>query len=208
MNQVASTGGNPPTRADARRNRRRLLDSAIEVILEAGGEPSRDAVVKRAGVGIGTLYRHFPDQQQLLRAVALEVIDRTIEHGEAALVETATGGEALRRYLHAAIDTGLGAVNIVQPLIDDPDWPDRRAAARDVLDRLVGAAKRDGAIDDDVTATDITLAAIRFCRPLAVGLDLADERAIAHQQLDRYLDGLAAEHRVGTTPQAPTKTQS
>lgn len=178
-------------RADARRNRRRLLDAAIEVILEVGGEPPREAVAQRAGVGIGTLYRHFPDRQQLLRAVALEVIDRTIEHGETALVEAATGGEALRRYMHAAIDTGLGAVNVVYPLIDDPDWPDRHAAARDVLDRLMETAARDGAIDD-VMATDVALAVIRFCRPLAVGLDPADERAIAHQQLDRYLDGLAA----------------
>lgn len=192
MRGAGSSAGNPPARADAQRNRRRLLDAAIEVVLEVGGEPSRDAVAQRAGVGIGTLYRHFPDQQQLLRAVALEVIDRAIEQGETALVEAATGGEALRRYMHAAIDTGLSAVNIVHPLIDDPDWPDRRAAAQDVLDRLIQTAERDGAINSDVTATDVALAAIRFCRPLAVGLDVADERAIAHQQLDRYLDGLAA----------------
>jgi AcrR family transcriptional regulator len=180
-----------PARADARRNRRRLLDAAIELILQIGAEPSRDAIAQRAGVGIGTLYRHFPDQQELLRAVALEVIDRTIEAGETALVEASSGSDALRRYMHAAIDTGLGAVNIVYPLIDDPDWPDRRATARDVVDRLLEAAERDGAIDD-VTATDVAFAVIRFCRPLAVGLDVADERAIAHQQLDRYLDGLAA----------------
>lgn len=195
MTDAGSSAGNPPARADARRNRRRLLDAAIEVILAVGGEPSRDAVAQRAGVGIGTLYRHFPDQQQLLRAVALEVIDRAIEQGETALAEAATGGEALRRYMHAAIDIGLGAVNIVHPLIDDPDWPDRRAAARDVLDRLIESAERDGAIDDDVTSSDVALAVIRFCRPLAVGLDLADERAIAHEQLDRYLDGLAARAR-------------
>lgn len=192
MLETGSNAGNPPTRADARRNRRRLLDAAIEVILAVGGEPSRDAVAQRAGVGIGTLYRHFPDQQQLLRAVALEVIDRTIEEGETALIEAPTGGQALRRYMHAAIDTGLGVVNIVHPLIDDPDWPDRRAAAQDVLDRLIETAELDGAIDDDVTATDVALAVIRFCRPLAVGLDMADERAIAHEQLDRYLDGVAA----------------
>lgn len=195
MPDTASIVGGKPTRADARRNRKRLLDAAIEVILAAGGEPSRDAIAQRAGVGIGTLYRHFPDQQQLLRAVALEVIDRTIEQGEAALLDAATGGGALRRYMHAAIDAGLGAVNIVHPLIDDPDWPDRRAGARAVLDRLVEAAQHDGAIDNDITATDVALAVIRFCRPLAVGVDPADERAIAHQQLDRYLDGLTAPTR-------------
>jgi AcrR family transcriptional regulator len=180
-----------PARADARRNRRRLLDAAIELTLEIGGDPSRDAVAQRAGVGIGTLYRHFPDRQSLLRAVVLDVLDRTIDEGNAALAESATGGEALRRYLHAAIDHGLGVVNVVHGLLDTTDWPDRRAAAHDMLDRLVAIARRDGALDHDVTAADIALATIRFCRPLAIGLAVTDERAVAHRQLDTYLDGLA-----------------
>jgi AcrR family transcriptional regulator len=182
----------PLMRADARRNRQLLLDATIELVLEVGGEPSRDAVAERAGVGIATLYRHFPDQQALLRAAAIEVLDRVIEEGRAALDAAATGGEALRRYLHAAIDSGLGAVNILYPLLDDHDWPEQREAARDLLDRLVDAAVRDRSIPSDCTATDLALAAIRFCRPLAVGLDPAAERAIAHRQLEHYLDGLAA----------------
>jgi len=184
-----------PLRADARRNRRRLLDAAVELILEVGGEPGRDAVARRAGVGIGTLYRHFADGQQLLRAVALDVLDRTIEAGETALAESSSGTEALRRYLHAAVDTGVGAVNVVHPLLDDTDWPERRAAARAVLDRLAAAARRDGAIGDDVTGGELALATIRFCRPLAIGLCAADERALAHRQLDVFLDGLAAAAR-------------
>jgi AcrR family transcriptional regulator len=178
-------------RADARRNRQSIVDAAIEIVLEVGGAPSRDAVAERAGVGIATLYRHFPDQPQLLRAIAVEVLDRAIAEGRAALAEETTGGDALRRYLHAAIDAGLGAVNIVFPLLDDHDWPEQRDAARDVLDALVAAAIVDGAVDRELTATDIALAAIRFCRPLAIGRAAGDERMIAHQQLDCYLDGLA-----------------
>ncbi|MCO8129398.1 TetR/AcrR family transcriptional regulator [Acidimicrobiia bacterium EGI L10123] len=190
MQHATPSPAERPLRADARRNRRRLLDAAIALILELGGEPSRDAVAERAGVGIGTLYRHFPDRHSLLRAVALDVIDRTVERGEAALAESTSGGEALRRYLHDAVDSGLGVVNVVHALLDRTDWPDRRAAAQHVLDRLIDRARRDGAIDHDVTATDIALAAIRFCRPLAIGLDPAEERAIAHRQLAAYLDGL------------------
>jgi AcrR family transcriptional regulator len=177
-------------RADALRSRRRLLDAAIEVILKIGGEPARDAVARRAGVGIGTLYRHFPDQQTLLHAVVVDVLDRTIDAGNAALAGSATGGEALRRYMHATIDTGLGVVNIVHPLLDTTNWPDQHAAARDMLDRLVNLARADSAVDDVVTATEIALATVRFCRPLAIGLDPAHERTIAHRQLDTYLDGL------------------
>ncbi len=192
MVSVDSSPDSPTIRADARRNRRRLLDAAIELILDIGGEPSRDAIAQRAGVGIATLYRHFPNRQELLRAVVLDVLDRTIDAGNAALAEsaTATATQALRRYMHATVDTGLGAVNIIHPLLDDPSWPDRHRAAHDLLNRLLDAARHDGAIDDDITATDIALATIRFCRPLAIGLDSKAEQAIAHRQLDIYLDGL------------------
>jgi AcrR family transcriptional regulator len=179
-------------RADSRRNRRRVLDAAIALILEIGGEPTRDAVAHRAGIGIATLYRHFPDRQALLRAVVLDVLDRTIAEGHAALDASATGAEALRRYMHAAVDTGLGVVNVVHALLDTPDWPDRRIAAQDLLDRLVDAAHREGAMDPGVTPHDIALATIRFCRPLAIGLDPAEERAVTHRQLTTYLDGLLA----------------
>lgn len=190
MRNVAPGSSDQPLRADARRNRRRLLDAAIELILEIGGEPPRDAIAQRAGVGVGTLYRHFPDRQLLLRAVALDVLDRTIERGEAALLESPDGGEALHRYMHDAIDAGLGVINIVHALLEDTSWPDRRAAARDLLERLIGVARDDGVISDDVTVTDIALASIRFCRPLAIGMDPADESVIAHRQLTTYLDGL------------------
>ncbi|MGA9276505.1 TetR/AcrR family transcriptional regulator [Ilumatobacter sp.] len=190
MTHVDTPSNDPTIRADARRNRRGLLDAAIELILDIGGEPSRDAIAQRAGVGIATLYRHFPDRQDLLRAVVLDVLDRTVEEGNTVLAESATGSEALRRYLHATVDIGLGALNIIHPLLDDVSWPDRHGAAHDLLDRLIDAARHDGAIDDDVTATDIALATIRFCRPLAIGLDPAAERVIAHRQLDSYLDGL------------------
>ena len=124
MAGAVASAGKLPVRADARRNQRRLLDAAIELILEIG-EPRRDAVAQRAGVGIATLYRHFPDRQALLQAVVLDVLDRTIDQGNSALAESATGGEALRRYMHAAIDNGLGVVNIVYALLDTSDWPDR-----------------------------------------------------------------------------------
>ncbi len=180
-------------RADAQRNRQRLIDAAVELILETGGEPTMDDVATRAGVGVGTLYRHFPDRQQLLRAVALDVLDLTIERGRAALAESPDGREALHRYMHDAVDAGLGVVNIVHPMLDMTDWPDRRAAAEEVLERLTQAARRDGAIGEWVGAGDIALAAIRFSRPLRIGLDQNAERAIAHRQLDHYLGGLATD---------------
>lgn len=180
-------------RSDADRNRARLVHATTELVLEIGGEPSRDAVAQRAGVGIATLYRHFPAQQDLLRAVVLDVLDRTIATGEQALADIHRGGSALDRYLHAAIDTGLGVVNIIHPLLDDTRWPDHAAAANDMLRRLLRDARQSGAIGHDITTTDIAYAAIRFTRPLAIGVDRATEREIAHRQLGHYLAGLRAD---------------
>ncbi len=180
-------------RADARRNRERLLDAAVELILEVGSEPARDAIANRAEVGIGTLYRHFPDQQSLLHAVALHVLDRSVAAGESALADSATGVEALRRYMHLAIDHGVGVLNLIYPLLDHANWPEQRARAESLLHAIVDRAHREGLLGHDVTAKDIGFTIIRACRPLAVGLPPADERALAHRHVDICLDGLASE---------------
>lgn len=179
-------------RADARRNRERLLDVTVGLILEVGGEPTRDAIAARAGVGIGTVYRHFPDQQALLHAAARHVLERTIAAGEAITAADHEGLDALRAYLHAAIDHGIGVVNIVYPLLDRPDWPDLTERASAVIATLIDRCRRDRRLRGDISVDDIVFATIRFARPLAVGLAPADDRAIAHRQLDRYVDGYLA----------------
>lgn len=176
-------------RADARRNRGRLLEAAAALVLETGGEPAREAVAGRAGVGIATLYRHFPDQQSLLGATARHVLERTLTAGEAILAGDRHGMAALRAYMHAAVDAGLGAVNIIHPLLEDPAWPELRSRAEDLLDLLVEGARTDG-LRDDVTSTDIALAIIRACRPLGTGLAAEEDRAQAHRHVDLVADGL------------------
>jgi AcrR family transcriptional regulator len=177
-------------RADALRNRELLLDAAVALILEVGGEPARDAVAERAGVGIGTLYRHFPDRQSLLQAVARHVLDRSITAGETALAESADGADALRRYMHLAVDHGIGVLNIVHPLLDRTDWPELRARAESLMSSIVDRARHDGLLRDDVGDADIAFAMIRSCRPLAIGLTPEAERALAHRHVDICLDGL------------------
>ncbi len=178
-------------RADARRNRELLLNAAVELILEVGGEPARDAIANRAEVGIGTLYRHFPDQQSLLHAVALHVLDRSIAAGESALADSANGGDALRRYMHLAVDHGVGVLNLIYPLLDQANWPEQRARAGSLLNTIVDRAQREGLLRPDVTANDVGFAIIRAGRPLALGLPPADERALAHRHVDICVDGLA-----------------
>lgn len=176
-------------RADARRNRGRLLDAAIETILEVGPEPPLDAIARRADVGIGTLYRHFPDRAQLLDAVAEHALERSIDAAETAIARGPDGHDALRRYLHDAVDIGVSVLNIVHPLLDG-DWREQRVRMTALLTAMLEQGKQAGRLRDDVRIVDIVLPVIRFSRPLAIGLPRADELAIAHRHLDIYLDGL------------------
>jgi AcrR family transcriptional regulator len=65
----------PPKRADARRNYEKLLEAAREAFAEAGRSASLEDIARRAGVGIGTLYRHFPTRQALLEAVYVDEVE-------------------------------------------------------------------------------------------------------------------------------------
>jgi AcrR family transcriptional regulator len=182
-------------RADARENRARLLDCATSLILDVGGEPTRDALAHSARVGIGTVYRHFPDQQTLLHKVARHVLEKTIATGEQIVASDANGSEAIRRSLHEAIDHGIGVVNIVHPLLDDHDWPDLQCRADAMLAALLERARGDRELRADLTVGDIVFATIRFGRPLAIGQHPSEDREIAHRQLDRYVDGLCSAPR-------------
>ena len=177
-------------RSDARQNRTRLLDSAAALILEVGGEPTRDALAQRSGVGIATVYRHFPERQSLLHAVARHVLENTIAAGEQIVSSDADSEESVRRYLQEAIEHGIGVVNIVHPLLDDHDWPDLRVRADAVLTALMERSRADRMLRPDLSVSDIVFATIRFGRPLAIGLPPSEDREIAHRQLDRYVDGL------------------
>jgi AcrR family transcriptional regulator len=179
-------------RTDAQKNRQRLVEATIELVLEEGGEPARDAVAERAGVGIGTLYRHFPDQQSLLHAAVRHVLERVIQAGEAMVEAVADGVDALRQYMHVALDHGIGVVNIIHPLLERRDWDDLRSRAAKLMKSFVRRAVQAGSLRSDLSERDIVFALIRFGRPLAVGLPASEERLLAHRHLDFYIDGLCA----------------
>ena len=92
----ADAGGKRPARADARRNRRRILEAAGDVFAESGASASTQAVAARAGVAIGTVFRHFPTKPELLEAVVMNVWEQLVAEvdelvadpqAESALVE-------------------------------------------------------------------------------------------------------------------------
>src|ERR1700734_2664366 len=95
-----------PMRADAQRNYDRLIAAAVAAFAERGADDvSLEEIARRAGVGIGTLYRHFPTRQALLEAVYLDQVD-ALGVRAAELMETGTPGESLAEWFTALVTFG------------------------------------------------------------------------------------------------------
>lgn len=92
-----------PMRADARRNYERLLGEAQTVFNEQGADAPLEEIARRSGVGIGTLYRHFPSRLALQEAVYCEDVEELCSHAE-VLAEELTPPEALRAWLREFVD--------------------------------------------------------------------------------------------------------
>lgn len=182
-----------PLRADARQNRTRLLDAARDVFVELGSRAPLDEVARRAGTGIGTLYRHFPDRRSLQRAVVFDALQRTADEARAALEQERDPFRALVRYMHRVLDIRIAAV--IPALIGDVDLEEEhlrrvRYDGSAVLDDLVTAAHRAGKLRKDVTSADIGLLTVRLSRPLPGPFEREQNDKLAHRHLDLLLEGL------------------
>lgn len=191
----ATSVDGPRLRADARRNREQLLLAARDVFVERGSDAPLEEVAQRAGVGIGTLYRRFPDRLALQRAVALDVLARITQEARASLIEEPDAFSALARYMHRALDLRVGAVMpaLVGSLaLDDEALLRARDAAAEPVRAMIAAARSDGTLRPDVDFGDIGLLIARLCQPLPVPFPhpVADE--LAHRHLSLLLDGLRA----------------
>ncbi len=97
-------------RADAVRNRERIVTAAREMFVEHGPDVPLDEIARRAGVGNATVYRNFPDRDALVREVVCSVMDRTAEAAEVALAETGDAFSALEHFVHTAADERISAL--------------------------------------------------------------------------------------------------
>ncbi|MER6048097.1 TetR/AcrR family transcriptional regulator [Streptomyces sp. NPDC001793] len=187
----------PRLRADAVRNRERIIAAARETMVEFGAEVSFDEIARRAGVGNATLYRHFADRHELIHHVTLSVMSRIADRAERALAEEPDAFTALRRFVHDAVEERIGALC---PLLSDgidPAHPDL-LAARDRLDAAVlavmGAARDSGRLRTDIAVGDLMVALTQLTRPLP-GTGCLDFDKFVHRHLQLFLDGLQAPAR-------------
>jgi AcrR family transcriptional regulator len=175
-------------RADARQNHARLINAATLVFAEKGADAPLESIARRAGVGIGTLYRHFPTRLDLQAAVFRSQVGTVCGDGD-ALLRTASPEQAFigwMRSLNAYLVTKRGlshalieAVGVESELISSC-W----VAMHETTERLLTNGQRSGAIRPDVAATDV----MRLVHGIAVATERAPERADA--LLSIMIDGL------------------
>jgi AcrR family transcriptional regulator len=198
-----------PLRADARRNRARLLAAARDAFVELGADAPLDEVARRAGVGIATLYRRFPDRPALLREVALDLLRRSAAEATAALAGEPDAFAALARYMHRAVDLRIAAVmpEVVGRLrMDDEELQAARRASIEAIERIIATARADGALRPDVASGDVGLLLVRLTRPLPGPFPAEVDSRLTHRHLDLLLDGLRSAAFRGARLPDPTMT--
>jgi len=179
-------------RADARRNQERLLSAARELIAERGAGVPLEDVARRAGVGIATLYRRYPDRPALLRAVVLDALTQTRLAAERA-AELDDPFEALATYLRIALELRVSAVmpQVLDVLdLDDPEMAEARDAT--AVERLVDAARESGDIAADLSFADVAMMLVRIARPLPGPLPMEAKDELARRHLELFIRGLRA----------------
>lgn len=178
-----------PLRADARRNRERLLAAADEVFSERGAEASMEDIARRARVGIGTLYRHFPTREALLVATVEEQL-HALARKTQSLAASPSPGDAFAEFLaafveHASTYRGLATSLGVVFQSGTPGC----TAASEAATRLLSLAQAAGEIRGDIDLDDIVC--------LVTGITLAAQHTPSEpgrvQRLVRaFIEGLRA----------------
>ncbi len=180
-------------RADARRNLEQLLAAARDLVAEKGAGVALEEVAQRAGVGIATLYRRFPDRTALLRGVVLDALEQTRAAAQRAAEENDDAFEALADYLRAALELRVSAV-IPQVLdvldLEEPELAAAREASARATEALVDAARAGRDLPDDVTFADVGMMLVRIARPLPGPMPEELKHELARRHLELFIRGL------------------
>lgn len=182
-------------RADAQRNRERIVEAATTLFVARGADVALDAVARTAGVGIGTLYRRFPDRRALLRAVVQDAMAAVLADVRTATEAAPTAWDALERALAWSPELRIVLRLVAAAPPAEVDTLQDDAATRRVRDELlalvgglVRSAQADGTLRRDVSTGDVILLMSAVSRALPSGTEEArNAYARAHALV---LDGL------------------
>jgi AcrR family transcriptional regulator len=196
MNDQAVVTARKP-RADAARNRDRVLEAAKAVFSTGGPDASLEAVAKRAGVGIGTLYRHFPTREALFEAVYRREVEQLSELAE-QLKNEASPVEALRRWLRSNVEFVATKKGMAAALaLAAHGMSELHAYSSDRLGKAIGAlldrAAAAGETRADIEPADVLRALVGMCYMN----DQPGWQASVNRLLDIFVDGLRVQPAPG-----------
>ncbi|MFD8500969.1 TetR/AcrR family transcriptional regulator [Amycolatopsis sp. NPDC059657] len=185
-----------PLRADARRNRDQIIAAAKTIFVEQGPDAPMEDIARAAAVGVGTLYRRFPDRETLIREVARDNFARVLTEARAAIAEEDTSWGALVRFLRFSQELRLSVqLAMLSPqaeaaIHNDPLTAEFRRALLGELEIVVKGAQEEGELRADVGAGDVALVFTLLLRQLPNKLDSIE--CAAERVMALMLDGLRA----------------
>lgn len=182
-----------PMRSDAIRNRALLIDAARSTFAERGTDASLEEIAKRAGVGIGTLYRHFPTRADLIAGVYSSEVKTLCDSAEVLLV-TYAPDVALQRFMDGFIDyvqVKRGLVGALKTLLGEESsfFQETRTLLNQTMAKLVRAAVEAGTIRADADPEDLLRGVGGFCTFSATAEGWQDQ---ARRLVGILMDGLRA----------------
>ncbi|MEV6102339.1 TetR family transcriptional regulator [Nocardia sp. NPDC051981] len=184
-----------PLRADAQRNRDKILSAAVRVFAEDGLSAHLERIAKEAGVGSGTLYRNFPTREVLIEAAYRNELAKLCDAAP-QLLESMPPKQALRAWMGHFIDYAtakLGMAEALRALVESGVDPYVRSKEMmlDALASLLEAGAQAGTIRADISATDMFAA----LTGIALASGKPEQREQAERLLDLTLDGLRTSPR-------------
>ncbi|MCX4705497.1 TetR/AcrR family transcriptional regulator [Streptomyces sp. NBC_01373] len=187
------TGG--PLRADAQRNRDKILSAAVRVFAEEGLDAHLERIAKEAGVGSATLYRNFPTREILIEAAYRSELAKLCDSAP-ELLATMEPRDALRAWMGRFIDYAtakLGMAEALRALVASGVNPYAQSHEMmlSALDSLLSAGAGAGTVRSDITAADMFAA----LTGIALASGKPDQREQAERLLDLTLDGLSSGRR-------------
>jgi AcrR family transcriptional regulator len=188
-----------PLRADAARNRARILEAARQVFADRGLDATLDDVARAAGVGVGTVYRRFPNKESLVDALFEDAVSDMVDLAlEAACMPDSWEGLVWfleRASQRQAADRGLKDV-IMHGMCSSSQVVEARGRIVPAVTALVEGAQRDGCLRDDVVAADIPIIELMVNSVASYSSGLAPD--LWRRYLAIVLDGLATGSRPKT----------
>jgi AcrR family transcriptional regulator len=178
-------------RRDALENREKILTVAADLMSRRGHHVPLADIAAAAGVGVGTLYRGYPDRAALLQALQLRAYGMLIAVLDGIEESGVTGADAIQAYLDEVLKRGD---QLVLPLRGAPPLVDEAAVAARAridaaLERLLAGGRADGTIQADVNATDIIICAAMITPPLA---NWPSWSALARRHISVFIHGIRA----------------